>query len=120
MSRGASLLLASTVVLAGCAGDAANAPTSQPVHVVSVESSRDNDSTTYSAVIAPNAQVDLVFRVAGYVVDVRRVNAGDGRIRELEPGDVISTGTALARVRPADYQAVVDKAHGGRDEATAG
>ena len=39
------------------------------------------ESTTYSAIITPNAQVDLAFRVSGYVVDVRRTKGADGRTR---------------------------------------
>src|SRR5262249_51369962 len=90
------------------------------VRLVTVETSTGADPTRYSAVIAPNAQVDLAFRVAGYVVDIHRSKAADGRVRELEPGDLVARGATLARGRPADYQAVVDKAHGARDEAAAG
>src|SRR5262249_61237560 len=40
--------------------------------------------------------------------------------REVDPGARVSKGVALARIRRTDYQAVVDKARGARDEATAG
>src|SRR5262245_7585774 len=105
-----------------CAGREVDADAHSPkaVRLVAVESAPAGDSATYSAVIAPNAQVDLSFRVAGYVVDIRRLKAADGRVRELEPGAPVRKGETLARVRPADYQAVVDKAHGARDEAAAG
>jgi HlyD family secretion protein len=90
------------------------------VRLVTVESSEGSATTTYSAIIAPDTQVDLAFRVSGYVVDVHRTRTVDGRIRPLEPGAPIASGLTLARVRASDYQAVVDKARGARDEANAG
>jgi len=80
----------------------------------------DSEPATYSAIIAPNAQVALAFRVSGYVVDLHQTKAADGRIRPLEPGAPVKAGTMLARVRASDYEAVVDKARGARDEADAG
>jgi HlyD family secretion protein len=107
----------------GCVGRAdsdtdARIPTA--VRLVAVEASTGAESTTYSAVIAPNAQVDLAFRVSGYVVDVRRTKGADGRTRAVEPGAAVTTGLVLARVRTSDYQAVVDKAQGSRHESSAG
>src|SRR5262249_29537178 len=106
----------------GCGRREANADARSPkaVRLVAVESSTDAGATTYSAVITPNVQVDLAFRVTGYVVDVLHTKGADGRSRALEPGAVIARGVTLARVRAADYQAVVDKAHGARDESGAG
>src|SRR5262249_53959067 len=62
----------------------------------------------------------LAFRVPGYVVDIRRTKAADGRTRALEPGANIARGLILARIRATDYQAIVDKAHGLRNESNAG
>jgi RND family efflux transporter MFP subunit len=90
------------------------------VRLVAVELSNNPGPTTYSAIIAPNAQVDLAFRVSGYVVEVYQTRAADGRIRPLEAGASIASGLMLARVRATDYQAVVDKARGVRDESNAG
>jgi len=115
-------LLAAALLASACAGrDAdADARSAKAVRLVAVESATGAGATTYSAVIAPNAQIDLAFRVAGYVVEVRRSKAADGQVRELEPGAPVARGATLARIRPTDYQAVVDKAHGAREEATAG
>jgi RND family efflux transporter MFP subunit len=74
----------------------------------------------YSAIIAPNAQVDLAFRVSGYVVELRQEKGPDGRVRPLQPGAVVTAGVILARIRPTDYQAVVDRASGAQEEAQAG
>ncbi|HJZ75369.1 MAG TPA: efflux RND transporter periplasmic adaptor subunit [Vicinamibacterales bacterium] len=117
-----SFLLVAAAAHGGCgAGDVkADARSPKAVRLVSVESSDGVETTTYSVTLAPNAQVDLAFRIAGYVVDVRRLKTADGRSRELEPGDLLPSGTTLARVRSSDYDAAVDKAHGARDEAGAG
>jgi RND family efflux transporter MFP subunit len=107
----------------GCVGRAdsdADARTPKAVRLVAVEASTGAESTTYSAIIAPNAQVDLAFRVAGYVVDIRRTKGADGRTRALEPGAAVTKGLVLGRVRTTDYQAVVDKAQGSRNESIAG
>src|SRR5262245_6720515 len=106
--------------LAGCAGSAPEARTPTAVRLITVEGSTEPDSTTYSAVIAPNTQVELAFRVSGYVVDVRRTKGADGRTRVLEPGATVTTGGVLARIRATDYEAAVDKARSLRDESNAG
>jgi multidrug efflux pump subunit AcrA (membrane-fusion protein) len=106
----------------GCVGRADSQPdarTPRAVRLVAVEASTDAESTTYSAVVAPNAQVDLAFRVPGYVVDIRRTKGADGRIRSLEPGAAVSKGLILARIRTTDYQLVVDRAQGSRNESNA-
>jgi len=106
----------------GCAGRAAtdtNAHDPKAVRLVTVESSTVAESRTYSAIITPNAQIDLAFRVSGYIVEVRRAKGADGRTRALEPGAPVPIGLVLARVRTSDYQAVVDKAQGSRDESSA-
>jgi len=116
------LAVIAAVLTCGCARQGVNGDGRSPkaVRVVAVESSTGAGSTTYSAVIAPNAQVDLAFRVSGYVVNVRQTKGADGRSRALEPGAAIGRGVILARIRAADYQAVVDKARGARDESNAG
>jgi multidrug efflux pump subunit AcrA (membrane-fusion protein) len=118
----AGLLLTVAILTPTCANRAGSADplNAKAVRLVSVESSPGAGSTVYSAVIAPNAQVDLAFRVSGYVVDIHRTKGADGRTRALEPGATVATGLVLARVRATDYQAVVDRARGARDESNAG
>jgi multidrug efflux system membrane fusion protein len=115
-------LFSAAILQCACSGREADADarSAKAVRLVAVESAIGGGATTYSAVIAPNAQIDLAFRVAGYVVELRRSKAADGQVRELEPGALVARGATLARIRPTDYQAVVDKAHAAREEATAG
>jgi multidrug efflux pump subunit AcrA (membrane-fusion protein) len=90
------------------------------VRMAVVELSDNPQPTKYSAIIAPNAQVDLAFRIPGYVVYLQQARGGDGRVRPLEPGAAVVSGMILARIRVNDYQAVANKALGARDESTAG
>jgi multidrug efflux system membrane fusion protein len=122
---GGLMLGVAAVLIAGCRQRDASAGnglrgTPQAVRMAVVELSDNREPTTYAAIIAPNAQVDLAFRVSGYVVSIRQARAADGRIRPLEPGAPVARGATLARIRTADYQAVVDKARGARDESNAG
>src|SRR5262245_38186435 len=116
------VFVAAPILICACGGPQAAADARPPkaVRLAIVEASSDSGATTYSAVIAPNAQVAVAFRVSGYVVDIRKTTGADGRSRELGPGAEVARGVTLARIRPADFQAVVDKAHGARDESTAG
>jgi RND family efflux transporter MFP subunit len=118
------LLVALGVFTSACSPDkaAVNDQKAVPkgVRVAAVELSTDPEVVNYSAIIAPNAQVDLAFRVSGYVVELLQTKGADGRVRPLQPGSAVTAGTVLARIRPTDYQAVVDKARGAHDEAQAG
>ena len=81
---------------------------------------REDDAAKYSAILTPNAQADLAFHVSGYVVALHQTKGADGRWRPIEPGAPVAAGTILARIRPADYQAIVDKARGTKEESQAG
>jgi RND family efflux transporter MFP subunit len=85
-----------------------------------VSLAREAEAAKYSAILTPNAQVDLAFRVSGYVVELYQTKGSDGRLRPLEPSAPVARGTVLARIRPSDYQAVVDKSRGVREEGHAG
>ena len=90
------------------------------VRLGTVSLAREDEAAKYSAILTPNAQVELAFRVPGYVIELYRTKGADGRLRPLEPGATVVAGTVLARIRPAEYQVVVDKARGVKEEAHAG
>jgi membrane fusion protein, multidrug efflux system len=120
-----SLLLTAHVAAlnSGCTGHGSTVGSDhnvKAVRMVAVEPSGSSGPTTYSAIIAPNVQVDLAFRIPGYVVAIYHAKAVDGRLRPLEPGDPVGSGLILARIRATDYQAVVDKARGANDESDVG
>src|SRR5262245_9553883 len=105
-----AILVIAALPSVGCArGDASVDREGRPqkaIRTAVVELSSAPEPTTYSAIIAPNAQVDVAFRVSGYVVSLVQARAADGRIRPLEPGAAIRAGAVLARIRADDYQAV--------------
>src|SRR6185369_14619394 len=53
----------------------------------------------YTASIRPATQVDLAFKVGGYVESILQVKGIDGRLRNVQDGDFVRRGTVLARVR---------------------
>lgn len=74
-----------------------------PVRTAQVQTISTGSETKYSANIVPNAQVDLAFKSGGYVQSIRQVRGADGRMRSLDTGDWVSSGTVLAVVRQKDY-----------------
>jgi RND family efflux transporter MFP subunit len=90
------------------------------IRVGTVSLIREDEGAKYSAILTPNAQVELAFRVSGYVVELYQTKGADGRLRPLEPGAPVVAGTVLARIRPTDYQAVFDKSRGAQEEGHAG
>ena len=116
------------VVLAGALYSVACSPSRAaedpaPVKAIrmgTVPLAREDEAAKYSAILTPNAQMELAFRVPGYVIELYRTKGADGRLRPLEPGATVVAGTVLARIRPAEYQVVVDKARAVKEEAHAG
>jgi multidrug efflux system membrane fusion protein len=58
----------------------------------------------YSAVVEPDADVLLAFRIPGYVVALTQVRGEDGRMRDVAEGDRVRKGTVLVRIRSAEYE----------------
>ena len=97
------LLLPGAMLLGGCkeAGGARLAPL---VRSAVVEVSRASSPERLSASVVPAAQVDLGFRVAGYVQSIRRTKSADGQWRELDAGDPVQASEVLVSIRQTDYQ----------------
>src|SRR6267154_6325944 len=104
------------MMLAAC-GRSHVAPPAQPVRIIVVESSEAHTGVHYSASVLPAAQVDLTFRVGGYVQAIRQVQSSGGRPRSIEAGDYIEAGAVLASLRPTDYQARSELSQGQLHEA---
>jgi len=91
-----------------------------PVKVAAVELNTASSEARYSATIIPRTQVELAFKVGGYVDALRKVRGVDGKMRDIQEGDPISTGTQLARVRQSDYQVKFKQAESQASEARSG
>src|SRR5262249_62195565 len=74
-----------------------------PVQVQTVESGAGGASTRYSAAVLPAVQVDVAFKVTGYVDALAQVRLPDGTTRAIQEGDRVTPGMMLARVRSEDY-----------------
>lgn len=71
---------------------------------------RPDTAEHYSASFLPESQVDLTFKSPGLVESLLQVRGADGRVRDVEPGDKVTSGTALAVVRNLDYSQRLDQA----------
>jgi RND family efflux transporter MFP subunit len=91
-----------------------------PVKVAAVELNAASTEARYSATIIPRTQVELAFKVGGYVDALRKVRGVDGKFRDIQEGDSISVGTMLARVRQSDYQVKFKQAESQAREARSG
>ena len=91
-----------------------------PVKVAKVELNATSTEARYSATIIPRTQVELAFKVNGYVDALRKIRGVDGKMRDIQEGDLISMGTVLARVRQSDYQVKFKEAESQASEARSG
>lgn len=86
--------------------------TIKPVKVKTVETHTGTTSVRYSASIRPSSQVEVSFKVGGYVETIKAV---DGR--HIQAGDVVQKGAILAQLRQSDYAAKVNEARSQAGEA---
>jgi RND family efflux transporter MFP subunit len=87
----------------GCTRASSEPRALTPVRTAQVKAILTGSETRYSANIIPRAQVDLAFKSGGYVESIRQVRGADGRVRNIDTGDWVAKGTALAVVRQKDY-----------------
>jgi RND family efflux transporter MFP subunit len=112
-------VLAAALAAAGCNEPPAYEQPLTPVTVGRVESSSTGTTVRYSATVKPRLEVTLAFKVAGYVDDILTRPGDLGRVRDVQEGDPVDKGAALARVRQSDYQQNVAQITAGVSEATA-
>jgi len=100
------------LALAGCSS---KKPIEQPPQGVQAQAidrhaNVNADGLRFSAVVAPDSEVPLGFRIPGYVVSLKQVRGQDGRMRDIAEGDRVSRGTVLVRIRSAEYEDKVRQA----------
>ncbi len=103
-------LLACVTVLGGCGREEPYEKPLRPVRVRGVERYSGNVGVRYSATINPYTQVNLAFKVDGYIREILQLRGADGRMRDLQEGDAIAKGTVLARVNETNYVEKVNQA----------
>lgn len=113
-----SLLLAAPAGMSHGQDDPAKKPATV-VGVRFVEQYAAGGGTRYSATIAPSRQVDLAFKVGGYVQELLQMRGTDGQPRDIQEGDQVTRGIVLARLRDVDYVVKLQQAKAQLAEAQA-
>ncbi|HJS23563.1 MAG TPA: efflux RND transporter periplasmic adaptor subunit [Pyrinomonadaceae bacterium] len=97
-------------LMMGCSKEAPKQKAAKPVKVKAVETHASMNNVHYSASIRPATQVEVAFKVSGYVDDIAREKDPAGQWRYIQAGDIVRKGATLARVRQSDYAARVNEA----------
>jgi RND family efflux transporter MFP subunit len=98
-------LLPAALLMTGCskATAVAQAPQAVQAQRVALDAALGDGALRYSAVVEPDAEVPLSFRVPGYVVALKQARGEDGRMRDIAEGDQVGRGAVLVRIRAAEY-----------------
>jgi RND family efflux transporter MFP subunit len=91
----------------------------KPVKVEAATRLAPPSGLRYAASIEAFEQVPLSFKSGGYVDEILRRPGADGRMRAAQPGDVVTRGAVLARVRAAEYRERVNQGRAAVAEADA-
>jgi len=106
------------IALVAC-GHESRETVSLPVTVQTVSGGGGEGGLRYSAGIRPDVQVDVAFKVSGYIEALLQVRGADGRMRSVQDGDFVSRGTVLARVRDREYRDALAQAQASLTQAKA-
>ncbi len=108
--RVASATLLAAALVAACSRETPAPESFVPVRVETPAPAGASSGVRYTANVTPWSQVDVAFKVNGYVAQIRQQKSADGRQRDLQAGDPIAKGVELARVKDADYADKLRKA----------
>jgi multidrug efflux system membrane fusion protein len=99
-------LLSLSALAGGCHTPAPlpQAPQAVQTQRVGRPSALNGGAQRYSAVVEPESEVPVSFRIPGYVVSLRQTRGENGRMRDIAEGDRVGRGTALAHIRAAEYE----------------
>jgi RND family efflux transporter MFP subunit len=103
-------LAACAVAMAGCAREKGYEKPLKPVRVVAAKPYAGGRGMRYSAAINPYSQVNMSFKVNGYVRAILRKQGADGRMRDVQEGDRVNANTVLAWVQESSYVDKVNQA----------
>ena len=110
--RNTIAISALALVMAGCSS---KKPLQQPPQGVQAEAIERQAGVSlsglrFSAVVTPDSEVPLSFRIPGYVISLKQVGGQDGRMRDIAEGDRVSRGAVLVRIRSSEYEDKVRQA----------
>lgn len=104
----------------GCQKAATKEQSAKPVKVKAAEIYKAHKGTRYSATIRPQTQIEVGFKVGGYVETIASATDSSGRRRALQAGDTVSRGQVLAQLRRSDYETKLAQAVSQKDEVRKG
>lgn len=106
-----TLLIAAALTLSSCQSQDKLEKLPLAVNVQVVSPYSPDGQSHYSAVIKPRLEVDLAFKIGGYVERILKVGG-----RNVQEGDFVKKGTVLARVRASEYAMRVNQQKASLDE----
>jgi len=106
------------VILSGCGGEDYK-KTVTPVRVETPALSELNSAVSYTASVNPYTQVELDFKVEGYVQEILQTMGANGKMRDIQAGDEVPKGTPLAVIDQTEYLAKVIEAESRLKQAQA-
>ena len=113
------LLLAITATGCGTKKQIEQTPQAVQTQKIEPDTARSDSGFRFSAVVMPDTEVPLSFRIPGYVIALKQVRGQDGRMRDIGEGDQVAQGAVLARIRGAEYQDKVRQASSQAEAAQA-
>src|SRR5579884_4254732 len=90
-----TLLIAPLMVGCHSSRPIQQAPQAVQVMRMEAQAGTTDGALRFSAVVTPDAEAPLSFRIPGYVVSLKQVRGQDGRMRDLAEGDRVSRGAVL-------------------------
>jgi multidrug efflux system membrane fusion protein len=108
-------VLAVLAILSGCQTNQTHEKPLTPVKASPAELMSTASESRYSANISPETQVNVAFRMGGYVASLRSTGG-----REIQEGDVVNRGDVLATLRQSDFVTKVKEAEAHLAQARAG
>jgi RND family efflux transporter MFP subunit len=90
--------------LASCNKSAPPPAPPLPVTISAAKAGTASKAGAYSANITAETQVDVAFKVSGYVKSILQVKDAAGRLHLIQSGDPIKSGAILATIRDDTYR----------------
>jgi RND family efflux transporter MFP subunit len=90
-----------------------------PVTVRAAEPHNVDEGYRYSANVEPYTTVNIAFKVSGYVAEILQIKGADGRMRDVQDGDIVKKGVLLAKLRQTEFTDRISQAKAHLAEAIA-
>jgi multidrug efflux system membrane fusion protein len=97
-------MLITAISVTGCGGEPIRPAPPLPVTVQAAGTAANGTSGAFSANVVADLQVDLAFKVNGYVQSILQTKGADGRMRNVQTGDFVTAGVVLATLKDETYR----------------